>query len=558
MRKLLQPLLMFFVVMAAIGFVATTLRGRPRLKGPVAVHKPYQSADFQLTRARMNQALAHLAESEAVEVAPAAPIELVTRRLSLALVGSGLSLEEMRAIEPVAERDRLAWLTERFLADRRWADYFAERFSRAFVGTNDGPFLLFRRRKFNAWLADQFQKNVGQDKDAGYDKLVRGMLSAKGLWTDTPPVNFVTATMDEADERRGDPIRLAGRASRAFLAQRMDCLQCHDDFLNQINFGSLSAPRSGTQRDFHALAAFFSGTSLPDPVFSGIREDGRQYVYEFLGESEATTVEPEVPFAQELLPLEGESRWRLAAWVTHPDNRAFSRATVNRVWALVFSRPLVAPVDNIPLDDSVPPVLDILADDFALHGFDIKRLIRLIVQSDAFQRDSRAEFTITPAHEAAWAVFPITQLRPEQVAGSISQASSLTAIDSHSSVFKRLQMFGDGQEFLRSFGDRGEDEFDSDSVTITQRLVLMNGKLVRERTKIDLIANASTRISQMVPDNEAAIGLAFLTLLNRRPSDSELKAFVEHLTNKSGDDRSRAISDVYWAMINSTEFSWNH
>ncbi|MCA9201383.1 MAG: DUF1549 domain-containing protein, partial [Planctomycetales bacterium] len=175
------------------------------------------------------------------------------------LVGSGLSLEELRALENVAEDKRLRWLTERLLEDRRWSDYFAERFSRAYVGTNNGPFLLFRRRKFNAWLSEQLHENVG------YDQIVRDMLSADGLWTDTPQVNFVTATMDEANEGRGDPIRLAGRTSRAFLGQRMDCLQCHDDFLDQVNFGTPLDPVTGTQQHFHTLAAFFAGTSLADP-----------------------------------------------------------------------------------------------------------------------------------------------------------------------------------------------------------------------------------------------------------------------------------------------------
>ncbi len=210
MRRFLQPMLMLGAVLGAMLVVAATLRGRPKLQSPKVVGGHYQAADFQLTAAKIDQALARLAADEvAGSVAPPASTELIARRVSLALVGSGLSLEELRALELVPEAERIPWLTERLLEDRRWADYFAERFSRAFVGTNDGPFLLFRRRKFNSWLADQLQQDVG------YDHIVREMLSADGLWTDTPQVNFVTATMDEANEGRGDPIRLAGRTSRA-------------------------------------------------------------------------------------------------------------------------------------------------------------------------------------------------------------------------------------------------------------------------------------------------------------------------------------------------------
>lgn len=196
---------------------------------------------------------------------------------------------------------------------------------------------------------------------------------------------------------------------------------------------------------------------------------------------------PDVPFYRELLPATGKPRQRLASWVTHVDNLAFSRATVNRVWGLMFSRPLVEPVDGIPMDFAVPAPLDTLAGDFSAHGFDLRRLVRLIAASEAFQRDSRANFEITEQHEQAWSVFPLTQLRPDQVAGSLVQASKLTALDESSSIFRRLEAFGSKQDYLQRFGDRGEDEFVSEAVTITQRLVMINGELVSR-------SNASTSI----------------------------------------------------------------
>ncbi len=552
-RRILQPLLMLSVVLVGAGVVVATLNGRPDIRRPKdkEIEEPYRASNFQLNLAIANKHLLAMADAVDGQRAPQADNHAIARRLSLALVGSGLSLEEMRAFSEVAEDRQIQWLTTYLLEDRRWSDYFAERLSRAFVGTNDGPFLLFRRRKFNAWLSEQLRDDVS------YNVIVREMLSAEGLWTDKPEVNFVTATMDEANEGRGDPIRLAGRTSRAFLAQRIDCLQCHDDFLGDLNFGSAESPVDGRQEHFHSLAAFYSGTALANP-FRGICEDKQTYDFEYLGESEMTRVEPAVPFAPELLPSEGKPRVRLAAWVTHPDNRAFARATVNRIWALMFSRPLVAPVDNIPLDESVPPIMDLLAADFAAHGFDLKRLIRMIVETDAFRRDSRADFEVTEDHELAWSVFPVTQLRPEQVSGSLFQACSLSAMDSTSPILTRLKVFGDGQDFLRNFGDRGEDEFESSAVTIPQRLLLMNGNLVSERTKVDLIGNASTRIAQMVQDDQQAVELTFLSVLNRSPSLVEVEAFSKYLHGKSGDDRSRAMGDVYWAIINSTEFSWNH
>jgi hypothetical protein len=438
------------------------------------------------------------------------------------------------------------------LQDRRWSDYFAERFSRAMVGTDEGPFLLFRRRRFNAWLSDNLQEGTG------YDAIVRSVISSEGLWTDTPQVNFVTASMSEENQQKCNPIVLAGRTSRTFLAQRIDCLQCHDDFVDQHNFGTKEEPISGEQTHFHQLAAFYGTTGIKENPFGGIRDTGGNYKTQLLGSEEETEIEPEVPFYSELLPADGKPRQRLAIWITHPDNRAFSRATVNRVWALLFSRPLVEPVDSIPLNESVPPIMDTLAEDFAKHGFDMRRLVRAIVSTDAFRRDSRAEFEITPEHEACYAVFPITQLRPEQVIGSMVQANKLAAINADSSVFVRLARFGATNDFLRDFGDRGIDEFQSDAITISQRLVLMNGELVAERTKESIVANASTRIAQIVSDNDKTITLIFLSVLGRYPSSNEREQLSAHICGKNGSARLQAVGDIYWAMMNSTEFAWNH
>lgn len=556
-RWLLQPILTVCVIVVAAGAVLGTLRGRPAIERPKRVLADYDEAGFQSTLTRLNAAIDSMAEKEGLEIAPRADSLTVARRTSLALVGSGLSLEEVRALSLVDEEKRVQWWTNYLLEDNRWGDYFAERFARAFVGTADGPFLLFRRRKFNAWLSEQFQQN------RPYDQIVADMLAAEGLWTDTPQVNFITATMSADEENRSDPVLLAGRVSRALLAQRIDCLQCHDDFLGTAEFGSADDIQTGTQLHFHSLAAFFSGTALPEVALVGIREDGRDYEVQLLGDEEDTVIEPDVPFDSPPLPADGKPRERLAKWVTHPDNRAFARATVNRVWALLLSRPLVDPVDNIPAFMPVPEPLDILADDFAKNGFDIKRLVRIIVKSNAFQRSSRAEFAITEAHEGAWAAFSITQLRPEQVAKSIAQACRLRAIGEASSIVTRLQVFGQSQDFLKRFGDRGEDEFDSDAVTIAQRLLMMNGNVVRESTKNNLVGNASSRIAALVGDDAKAIDVAFLATLNREPSLAESEQFAAHLAGPdgaglNGDDRAEAMEDVFWAIINSTEFSWNH
>jgi len=484
-----------------------------------------------------------------LEVAAQADHLSVARRLSLALTGTIPSLEEIRALERVSPESRTEWWTSHLLEDRRFSDYFAERLARAYVGVEDGPFLVYRRRRFVTWLSDSLAENMP------YDQVVRKLISEHGLWTGSPATNFVTVTSQQQMDNEPDEVRLAGRVTRAFLGMRIDCLQCHDDKLGTIVLGDADSPRSGTQADFHHLAAFFSGAKVG---LVGVYDNDTPYEFKYLNAENDVVVPPRVPYLESALPESGNRREQLAAWVTSRDNKPFARATVNRVWALMFGRPLVEPIDDIPLSARYPPGLQLLADDFVAHEYDLQRLIRVIAASEAFQRASQADFKITPEHEEHWAVFPLARLRPEQVAGSLTQAASLTTIDAQAHIIWRIAKAGEIDDFVKRYGDIGEDEFDDRAGTIPQRLLMMNGNLVKEKTREDIVNNAATRIAQQSANDEQAVEVAYLAVLSRRPDTVELQHFSSRLADKRGNQRVAAMEDLYWVLINSTEFSWNH
>ncbi|MCP4812962.1 MAG: DUF1553 domain-containing protein, partial [Planctomycetaceae bacterium] len=430
------------------------------------------------------------------------------------------------------------------------ADYLAERLARAYVGTEQGPFLVYRRRRFVTWLSDQLAEN------RPYDELVRELVTVNGLWTDSPAANFLTVTIDQNDDNQPDEARLAGRITRAFLGIRIDCLQCHDDKLDQIVLGPPGQPRTGLQSDFHHLAAYFGSV---ENSLLGIRDQPNQeYLFKYLGQEDQEQVTPTVPFFPQLAKIEGSKREQLASWLTADENKAFSRATVNRIWAIMLGQPLVNPIDSIPLHGPFPPGLQILADDFTAHGFDLARLIRIIASLQVFQMDSRADFTVTTEHENQWAVFPLTRLRPEQVAGGIIQACSLTTIDANAHILRQLGRYFSQNEFIKRYGDLGEDEFGNQGGTITQRLLMLNGKLIDERTKDNPFTNASTRIMMVTRDPARAVETGYLCVLSRLPTGKELEYFRDRLQALTGKDRARSMEDLFWVLLNSTEFSWNH
>ncbi len=545
-----------FLIFSVVGLLLLVrwVLPRDRVDQPVttATLREQNAGDLQTVVRQVDDEFREFWREANLEPAPEADSLTVIRRLSLGLTGTIPSLEEIRKLDKVQDAERLEWWLGYLLQDQRYADYFAERLARAYVGTENGPFLVYRRRRFVHWLSDQVADN------RPYNELVEQLITDEGLWTDSPAVNFVSVTADQNMDNKPDPIRLAARTSRAFLGLRVDCLQCHDDNLGTLNLGPQHAPRGGTQRDFHQLAAFFSEV---ESSLRGIQEseDPVDYVYKYLDSDSETVVPVSVPYREDLLMTDGTRRERLAAWITHPENRPFARAIVNRVWALLLGRPLVEPVDDLPLHGPFPPGLERLADDLIAHQYDLKRLIAIIASTAAFRRDSRAEFDITSAHEESWAVFPVTRLRPEQIAGAAIQASSLRTINAKASGLERLIRFGQEQDFVNRYGDLGEDEFNMTGGTIPQRLIMMNGELIAERTEPnDLLLNAPAQIATLSPDDSTAVETAYLVVLSRDPTPREQEHFENRLRDSSGEDRRDRLSDLYWVLVNSSEFIWNH
>jgi hypothetical protein len=547
--------LFLVVCLFGAGLVASTLLRQQRipqtrtLRDAAKRNAETNSAELQSSLQQLNGEFQRHWDAKGLQSAPLADHLTVARRLGLALVGNVPSLEEIRALEAIAPNERLTWWTNHLLADRRFADYWAERLARICVGNDQGNIVLFRRRRFVLWLGDQIAENTP------YDKVVRELLADEGIWTGKPATNFITATATPAMNNQPDPVRLAGRTARAFLGMRIDCLQCHDDKLGNIMVGASNDVHSGTQANFHELAAFFGPTEIK---LVGVTEGDKPYKYKYLNADHETVVRPQVPFDQQLYDGHGTRRGQLARWVTHPKNKPFARATVNRVWALLFGKPLVQPIDDIPLAGEYPPGLQFLADDFVAHGYDLHRLIRLIAASEVFQLDSRAEFDITEQHEQAWAVFPLSRLRPEQVSNSLIQAASLKTIDSQAHVAMRLAMYDQTRRFVERYGDLGEDEFTDRGSTIPQRLLMMNGNLVKERTQPNPLVSAPTRIATLTGRPEMQVEAAFLAILTRRPTAEESQYFIARLKDREGRNRPQTLEDLYWTLENSTEFSWNH
>ncbi|MEM9702024.1 MAG: DUF1553 domain-containing protein, partial [Planctomycetota bacterium] len=340
------------------------------------------------------------------------------------------------------------------------------------------------------------------------------------------------------------------------------CAQCHDH-----PFADWS------QDDFEGIAAFYGRT---DYGITGVRERSRrdgvpvEYAVQDRETLEDRTVAPSVPFASDRLPSDfqpdsSDRRRALAVWVTHEESRRFGRATANRVWGLLFGRAWYDPVDDLPdpralKDGEQGDLLDRLAAEFAGRGeYRLKHLIRVVTRSRAFRLSSSApgvdEKTFDDLSRAN-AVFPLTRLRPEQMIGAMTQAGSVRTLDADSPLFVRALRFFRSVDFVRDYGDPGENELVLEPGTVPQALLRMNGDLPRELSQAQPLG-APARLTWFAGEPPQQVEAALLCVLSRRPTPSETAALVRYYEPMEG-EAEYPIEDVYWTLFNSPEFSWNH
>ena len=198
-----------------------------------------------------------------------------------------------------------------------------------------------------------------------------------------------------------------------------------------------------------------------------------------------------MPFRPELKPDSGSPREQLAAWVTDRRNPSFSQATVNRIWALLLGRPLAEPIDDLPSAGQLHPALDLLAADFAAHDYDLHRLIRIDRGKrglPARERDRCAE----PGRSRSG----LGGIPDDQAAAGADCRGALPGCVGHHAgaavalVRPAVDLHWAAMISSSRYGDSGEDEFDAKSGTIPQRLLLMNGKVAKEKTAGGLLTAA--------------------------------------------------------------------
>jgi Protein of unknown function (DUF1549)/Protein of unknown function (DUF1553) len=570
-------------------------------KGPLPERPSRTVTPPTLTSAELDGLIKQFLTATAPKVEPAtltSDVEFV-RRIYFDVIGHPPTPAQVDSFVRDRSKDKRARLIDALLTTpeyaRNWANYWREVIS--FHATNEN----LNRVRFDAledWLAKRLQANTP------WDTIVAGMITAMGRNDENGAV-----ALSLAHEAR--PVEMAGEVSRIFMGVQIQCAQCHDhktDAWKRRQFHEFAAFFQGVQAKQVEKAA-----TGQQAVFAVIEKGTRRYTMPeldnpakqvpiaprfFLASSKASPA----PALPEGLAV-AERRAMAASYITGQDNPWFAKAYVNRVWYVLMGEAFYEPIDDIgpEREPRAPEVLGPLAEQWQKGGYDVRWLFSTILNTDAYQR--RVRSTANAAGKTPFASSCASRLRADQVWDALVQAlavpldsngnftpgqknngagrgpgqgegiSKAQARVADKSVTKKgaakaaeaaglasqvgkkagAAMRAGGQKlfFDRLFIIDPSASNEDVMGTIPQALFMMNGPIVTNRVQ----ARPGTVLGEILstaPNPRAALSALYLRVLSRGPTKEEFEICSRYMGTVA--NQAEAFEDIYWGLINSTEF----
>jgi hypothetical protein len=475
-------------------------------------------------------------------ILPSSPASESTfhRRAFLRVIGRLPTPDETRAFLADTNPNKKTALIDHLLERPEYADFWANKWADLL---RPNPYRAGIKAVWNldSWLRNAFRQNMP------YDQFARELLTAQGSsWQNGAIVIF---------RDRPVPTEIASSVSQLFLGVRLECAKCHHHPFEVWS-----------QDDFYGFASFFSrlghkGEGLSPPI-SG----GEEMIFT-IASGEVThgrtgqPVPPKTLTGQpQKIAAEDDPREILVSWMTDSNNPYFAKVMANRVWADVMGQGLVDPVDDIRATNPATnePLLDHLAKEFRQQGYDIKKLIRMIATSYTFGLSSSpAERNVSDTKN--FSRFYRQRMRAEVLLDAVNDIldteEEFGALPPGSRAMQ-LWTYRSSSIFLDTFGrpDLNQDPPCERSVesTTPQVLHLMNSPLLNR--KIGLDTSRPAKLAESDRSNDSIVEEAYLLIYSRFPTADEKQAALEFLAEGSG--RRRAVEDLFWALLNTPEFSF--
>jgi hypothetical protein len=498
---------------------------------------------------------------EGVKPAPPADDATLIRRLTLDLAGRIPTAAESSAYVASADPAKTVKLVDRLITSPGYVRHQAAELDAMLMGGQRGS------------LRDYLVRAVGENQS--WDRIFRELMQPDQVDKDRKvAAEYLRARVKDTD-------RLTAEVSSTFFGVNISCAQCHDHplvddwkqdhfygmkaffdrtilsgngkgvFLAERGFGaSRFKTTDGVERP--ARMMFLTGRKATEPEAArDATKDEQKQEKERLQKAQKDKVPPPVP--------RFSARAKLVEMALAPeDRRFFARAIANRVWNRLFGRGLVMPLDQMHSANppSHPELLAWLARDTIAHGYDLRRLIRGLVLSRAYARDSRWDGG-EPPRQSLFAVAAVRPLTPLQLACSLRLATadpaSLSADLKPAELDRRIEALADASRTLASsLGSSGGDG----QIGVAEALLFSNGKQIDR----DLLADGDGHLvgrllKRAVPAEQ--IDRAVRNILSRAPDEEEKRVLREYLEQRT-DRPEEACRQLVWALLTSPDFRFNH
>lgn len=390
---------------------------------------------------------------------------------------------------------------------------------------------------YYSWLQDRLAKNVP------IDQIVRELLGASGGTFTNPATNYY--------EIEKDKLKLAENCAQVFMGMRLQCAQCHNHPFDRW-----------TMDDYYGFAAFFSQVGRKNA------EDPRERIVFNAGggKTEHPVTKKDTP--PRFLgggPADADGKDRrvvLAEWLTRPENPYFARNLANIIWAHFLGRGIVEPVDDVRVSNppSNPELLDALAAKLVEYKFDFRRLIRDICGSRAYQLSTRPNET-NGHDERNFSKAAIRRIRAEVLLDCISGVTDTKNKFRGLPEGARAVQIADGNTtsyFLTTFGRATRESVCSCEVVmqpnLSQALHLLNGETTHQKIRQGGV------VAALIKEQSPALVIRelYLRCLQRAPTGEEEKDLLAKVDAAPEAERQQVLEDIFWALLNSKEFVFNH
>ena len=576
----------------------------------VVMTLPFENQVAPTAFAKRNNAVdQHVFEKLATLHIPPSPLgddATFLRRASLDTIGTLPTPAEVRAFVADARPDKRARLVEALLERPEFVDFWTLQLSDLLQNRKERDHDVRGAkgvRSFHTWLRAQVAAN------RPWHELARDLLTASGDAVTHPQIGYFITTIGE---KRSVESEVTDSVAQAFLGTRIGCARCHNHPLERY-----------TQDDFYHFAAFFSRVSLKreSPVTgrtvlnttSKEEEQQRERVAKqeqalaaaetaAAGQSGKDAERAQKKIAEEKKKLEEarqqlerqrvastsvtqprtkkmmapqpldravmdlppgvDPRTRLMDWMADPANEYFSGSMVNRLWKHFLGVGLVEPVDDLRASNppSNPALWRELNREFVTHGYDLKHVMRLILNSRTYQLSSET----LPGNETDrrfYSHYFARRLPAEVLLDAISQATGVPdAFTGYPLGLRAIQLPdpGVGSYFLGLFGRSDRVTAcaceRSGDVTLPQLLHLQNGEEILKK-----LAAADGQLAALLKasaDERQLIENVYLVTVSRLPTSAEAAAVSRAFA--AGGAREEAGRDLFWALLNAKDFSFNH